>query len=129
MAPDEPSANAPIERALWRHARDLVIDADRDGRVHDASPAARTWLGGNEALFDLVHPHDATRLVTLLTGEPPTDATFRFASVPPATGWRIVHVSASTPTAKGTVVVARDVTRERQALVTLDTHRDVLRMI
>jgi diguanylate cyclase (GGDEF)-like protein len=129
MARDDPSAHAPMERALWRHTRDLAIDADRDGRVHEASPAARSWLGGNEALLDLVHPHDATRLVTLLTGEPPTNTEFRFAAVPPQHGWRVLEVTASTPTARGTVFVGRDVTRERQALATLDAHRDVLRMI
>jgi diguanylate cyclase (GGDEF)-like protein len=129
MAPDDASANVPIERVHWRHARDLAIDADREGHVHGASPSARTWLGGNEALLDLVHPHDATRLVALLTGEPPANPEFRFASVAPATGWRVVEVTATTPTARGAVIVGRDVTRERQALATLDAHRDVLRMI
>jgi diguanylate cyclase (GGDEF)-like protein len=129
MGADDASANAAIGRALWRHARDLTIDADRDGRVHDASPAARAWLGGTEVLLDAVHPHDATRLVALLTGEPPAHPEFRFASLPPESGWRIVEVTSTTPTARGAVIVGREVTRERQARATLDAHREVLRLI
>jgi diguanylate cyclase (GGDEF)-like protein len=126
---DEHSTGGPdalAGRSLWRHARDLVIDAARDGTVRAASPATVQWLGGQVALLDLVHPQDASRLVELLTGEPPERPDFRFANVPPEPGWRTVEVTATTPTAHGTVVVARDVTRERQALATLDAHRDVL---
>jgi diguanylate cyclase (GGDEF)-like protein len=129
---DHPDArpDAPVARSLWRHARDLVFDAGRDGTLRGASPAGRAWIGDDDAtLLDGVHPQDAARLMQLLTGEPPERTEFRFEHRPPEAGWRVLEVTATTPTAHGAVIVARDVTGERQALATLDAHRDVLSLV
>ncbi|MDQ1521847.1 MAG: hypothetical protein QOI55_2920 [Actinomycetota bacterium] len=126
----DPGRDAPVARSLWRHARDLAFDADRTGKVLDASPAARAWLGDrNLTLLDAVHAQDAERLLQLLTGEPPERADFRFANLPPAAGFRVLEINATTPTARGAVIVARDVTHEHQALGTLRAHREVLSLI
>jgi diguanylate cyclase (GGDEF)-like protein len=98
--------------------------------VHAATPAALAWLGGTDgSLLDAVHPQDAPRLLTLLTGEPPEHAHFRFASRPPDAGWRVLEVTATTPTARGAVIVGRDTTRERQAVATLVVHREMLTLL
>jgi diguanylate cyclase (GGDEF)-like protein len=135
MGNDDLVPDGPVARSLWDHAADVVVDADRDGRILATNPAGKQWLGRAVTLQELVHPQDALRLTAALAGDvaqqpDPSEqnepVTLRFAHLPPDAGWRVAQVIATRATGRGAVLVVRDTTRERRALATLDAHRDAL---
>jgi diguanylate cyclase (GGDEF)-like protein len=123
---DDRAAAGPVGRALWAHAADVAIDVERDGRVLAANPAGTRFVGKAVTLQELVHPQDASRLAVALAGDEPERTDFRFAHLPPDTGWRLTRLVSTAATARGAVLVLREHTAERRALATLAAHRDAL---
>jgi diguanylate cyclase (GGDEF)-like protein len=128
-AHDESAEPRALVSALWRHAHDLVVDAERDGRVRDANPAAREWFARADLrLLDVVHPDHGPRLLATLAGDTPASTDFLFAA-PGGAGWRVLEVTATVPLDESTVLVGRDVTIERRTTATLTHHRHALTLV
>src|SRR5437763_14608311 len=111
---EDPDAPRALAEVLWRLGQDIVVAAERDGRVRDVNPAARAWFARDDLrLLDVVHADHAPRLLATLAGETPPPSDFLFAT-PGGAGWRILAVTAAAMHDDVTVLVGRDCTVERR---------------
>jgi diguanylate cyclase (GGDEF)-like protein len=130
MPAHDDASRALVERALWEHARDVVLDLATDGTVRFANPAASVLVPeGTGSLLDVLHPVDAERMAGALAADGPVRLVFRAVCRVPQRVWRTFEVTVAEPVDGGWLVAARDVTGAHRAVAVLDAHRSALDLL
>ena len=115
-------------RALVENASDIIVILNADGSVRYGSPSVRRVLGyrlerlQKQSSFDFIHPDDlprATETFSNLSNTPGETITIELRVLHQDGSWLMLEVTGTnllhSPTVKGIVINARDISARRQA--------------